>query len=129
MPIRSRIRKLLANRRQARRHKAEHKVSLIAAVALGEGANSELITGRTRDLSNTGLSLSLPITDEHQRTLIAIGETIRILLALPGKTVQLHGTVVHSQAHSESNQIIGVKVTEMYADDKTAYAEYLYSLR
>jgi|SRR5918911_1311037 hypothetical protein len=128
MPIRTRIRKFLANRRHARRHKTERKVSLIAAVALGEGANSELITGRTRDLSNTGLSLSLPITDEHQRTLIAVGETIRILLSLPAKTVRLRGNVVHSQALGESSQIIGVRIMEMYADDKAAYAEYLYSL-
>lgn len=128
MPVRSRIRKFLANRRHARRHKAEHRVSLVAGVALGVGAAAELITGRTRDISQSGLSLSLPIAYEHQRALIAVGEIIRILLVLPGKTVQLRGNVIHSLALGESNQLIGVKITEMSAADKAFYAEYLYSL-
>jgi hypothetical protein len=112
-----------------RRYKAEHETSLVAGVALGEGVSPELITGRTRDISAAGLSLSLPITDESQRTLITVGKNIRILLVLPTKTVHVRGDVVRSLSLGESIQLIGVEITQMEADDKAVYNKHLSSLR
>jgi hypothetical protein len=127
MPIR-RVHRFLANRRKASRHKAEHEISLIAGVALGDAGSTRLLTGRTRDISETGLSLSLPIDDEHQRALMAVGEPTRILLVLPTKTIHIRGEIVRSLQLDGNGQLIGVKITRMDADDKAAYAEYLSSL-
>ena len=58
--MRNRLRKLLINRRQARRHEAQREVSLLVGMTIGEGAETESVTGRTRDVSEAGLSMSLP---------------------------------------------------------------------
>src|SRR5688572_26235890 len=94
--VRKRLRKLLANSRRARRHKAQREVSLIVGITLGEGAKTELITGRTRDLSEAGLSMSLPV-NSSQRELLIAGSTARILLVLPQKTLNIRASIIHSQ--------------------------------
>ena len=127
MPIR-RVRRFLANRRKARRYNAEHKVSLIAGVALGVGGNAELLTGRTHDISKTGLSLSLPIEDERQRALMVVDESARILLVLPTKTIHLRGEIVRTLPLDDKGQLIGVKIIHIDADDKASYREYLSTL-
>jgi hypothetical protein len=89
---------------------------------------AELITGRTRDISETGLPLSLPVADDRQRTLMVVSELTRILLVLPTKTVQIRGEIVRSLPLEDKGQLIGVKITQIDADDKAVYAEYLSSL-
>ena len=133
MLIRKRMRRYLAERRKARRHQAEHEVSLIAGVALGAGPGAGLITGRTRDISEKGLSLSLPVTDEQQRALTAVGEAVRILLVLPTSTVNIQGTITRSlpldERDLERGQLIGVQITQMDAPDQATYQDYLSSLK
>jgi hypothetical protein len=127
MPIRK-LSRFLTNQRKAPRHNAEHKVSLIAGVALGVGGSATLLTGRTRDISETGLSLSLPIDDEQLRALMAVGESTRILLVLPTKTIHIRGEIVRSLPLDGKGQLIGVKIIHIDAEDKAVYAEYLTSL-
>lgn len=128
MSVRTRMRRFLANRRKARRLKAENEISLVAGVTLGEAESAEFITGRTRDISKTGLSLSLPVTD-LQRSLAAVGKSVTILLVLPTKTIHMQGDVVRSESIGESNQIIGVQVTKINDSDKPSYEAYLSSLK
>jgi hypothetical protein len=123
------MRRFLKNRRQARRHKAEREVSLIAGITLGKGSKAELITGRTRDISETGLSLSLPIDNERQRALTAVGEASRILLVLPTKTVHVYGKIVRSLPLDSKGQLVGVHITKIDADDESIYKDYLLSLK
>jgi hypothetical protein len=128
MPIRK-LSRLLNSRRKAPRHNAEHQVSLVAGVAVGEGSRAELITGRTRDISATGLSLVLPIEDELQRQRTAVGESARILLVLPTKTVHIHGKVVRSLPFDNKGQLVGVQIVKIDTDDEAIYTEYLSSLK
>jgi hypothetical protein len=130
--VRNRLRKLLTNRRQARRHKAQREVSLLVGMTIGEGAEIELVTGRTRDLSQTGLSMSLPL-NSRQRELVRVGSAVRILLMLPVRTVNIRAEVIHSEPLDEHDPdkggLIGVQITQMASDDETSYKEYLDSLK
>lgn len=91
-----------------------------------------MITGRTRDLSEAGLSMSLPVNGS-QRELLIVGSMARILLVLPTKTVNIRASIIHSQPLDDhdldTGAIIGVQITQMSSDDATHYNEYLKSLK
>jgi hypothetical protein len=130
--MRNRLRKLLANRRQARRHKAQRGVSLLVGMSIGEGTETELATGRTRDVSEAGLSMSMPL-DSRQLGAVSPGASVRILLMLPARTVSIRAEVVHSEPLDERDPdkggLIGVRITQMSSDDAAFYREFLDSLR
>jgi hypothetical protein len=129
--MRNRLRKLLSNRRQARRHKAQREVSLLVGMTIGEGSETEFATGRTRDVSEAGLSMSMPL-NSRQRELVVAGSQVRILLMLPTRTVSIRAEVIHSDYLDERDPdkgcLIGVRIRQMSSDDETSYKEFLTSL-
>lgn len=130
--MRNRLRKLLTNRREARRHKAQREVSLLVGMTIGEGAQTESVTGRTRDLSEAGLSMSMPL-DSRQHEIVRAGSSVRILLMLPSKTINIRAEVIHSEPLDERDPdkgaLIGVRITQMASEDEAPYKEYLDSLK
>lgn len=130
--LRKSLRKLLADHRRTRRRRAQRDVSLIVGITVGEGADTEVITGRTRDLSEKGLSMSLPASS-NQRQLLMAGARARVLLVLPTKTVSIGAEVVHSQPLDEldpdKGQLTGVHIFQMSSEDEAHYREYLRLLK
>lgn len=128
----NRLRKLLTNRREARRLKAQREVSLLVGMTIGEGAETELATGRTRDLSEAGLSMSMPL-NSRQHALLVAGSAVRILLMLPARTISIRVEVIYSEPLDKRDLdkgcLIGVRITQMSSDDEVSYMEYLESLK
>ena len=129
MTVRDKLSRFLTDRRQAKRLKAQREVSLVVGIAI-EGGN-EVATGRTRDLSETGLSMSLPL-DHRQREQVVTGAIARILLALPEKTVSMRAEVIHIEPLDEHDpdkgSLLRVQLTHFDVDHKAIYIEYLSSL-
>jgi hypothetical protein len=100
-------------------------------MTIGEGAKTELVTGRTRDVSQTGLSMSLPL-NSRQHELVRVGSSVRILLMLPTKTINIRAEVIHSEPLDEHDRdkgsLVGAQITQMSSEDETSYKEYLDSL-
>lgn len=129
--IKDRLRKVLKDRRRARRYRAQHAVSFIIGIALGGGDETKIITGRTHDLSETGLSLRLPWLDEQLQELAIPGASARLVLALPARTVQMQAQVMHSRplysGDVERGHLLGCRITGMSAEDESLYRQYLNS--
>src|SRR3982751_3720279 len=113
--VRSRLKTIVANRRQARRYRTRQAIALVAGITLETEAGTELITGRTRDVTETGLSLSLPIADRQQQKQMAVNVSIRVVLALPSGTVNLAAKIIHSHLLSASDpgrgMLVGLHIT------------------
>ena len=129
--IKQLYRRFLADRRRAKRYKSILNVSL-AAVAVGKTIRAEPITGRTRDMSETGIQMSIPAGSHYQHQSTRVGAELRILLALPKGTVDLTGRVVRiestEQDGMEKGRLVTVEITEMDANSRAAYKEYLKQL-
>jgi hypothetical protein len=131
--VRSRLKTIIANRRQARRYQTRRGVALIAAITFETGAGAELITGRTRDVTETGLSLSLPIHDKQQQELMKVNASIRVVLALPGRKINLSATIIHKHllevTDPNRGMLVGLQIAQIAAEDQQAYKEYVASLK
>lgn len=129
MPIRNKLSRFLPERRQAPRQVVQLEVSLVVGIAIEGG--SEVITGRTRDLSETGLSMSLPL-NYRQREQAVKGTAARVLLVLPKKTVSMYAEIKHGQLLDEHDpgrgSLLGVLITDIDVEDKAIYLEYLSSI-
>jgi c-di-GMP-binding flagellar brake protein YcgR len=128
MSMHDKLSRFLTERRQAKRRKAQREVSLVVGIAIEGGI--EAVVGRTRDLSETGLSLSLPL-ENPQREQIVPRATARILLVLPQKTISMHVEIRHIQPldeYADQGSLLGVQITHLDVDDKALYIEYLSSL-
>lgn len=123
---------IVANRRQARRYRTKRAVALVAGIAFDTGTGAELVTGRTRDVTETGLSLSLPIDDKHQQRQLAVGASARVVLALPSGTINLSARIIHSHLLSASDpgrgMLVGLQITQISPEDHQAYKDYVDSL-
>lgn len=126
--IKQLYRRYLADRRRAKRYKSILNVSL-AAVAVGKSVRVEPITGRTRDMSETGIQMSIPTGSYYQHESIRVGAELRILLALPKGTVDLTGRVVRTESADqdglEQGHLVTVEIMEMDQNNRAAYKDYL----
>src|SRR4051812_41414399 len=95
--VRSRLKAIVTNRRQARRYKTRRAVALIAGLTFGRRGGTGLGRWRPRDGGRTGLSLSLPIDDKRWRELLAVKRSARVVLALPSGKINLSATIIHSR--------------------------------
>ena len=122
----------MADRQRARRYKAARSVRLLVGVASETEEGRETVTGRTHDLSETGISISLPVGSPDRPDFADVGSTVRVLLVLPEATVGMHAEVVRSAPLDEKDAgrgwLLAVRVTGMSASDELIYKEYLRTL-
>ena len=111
-------------------------VSLLDAKknAAGYAAHhAALLSGYTRDLGESGLTLITPIIRLGERYLTDTDSIMRITLELPTGLVCLHAVSVRFEQFAEDDEetgyLIGAHITEMSNSDRERYAEYLASLR
>jgi PilZ domain. len=133
----ARLRRFVGNRRSATRY----EVRLVARVSLKERKGSAngarrnaLLEGHTRDVSETGLGLSMPAIriGEHYLT----GESSILLIELEladQQTVRMQAVAVRYERLEEdegrSEYLIGTQITEISEDDRANFLAYLKTLK
>ena len=119
-----------------RRLSPRFNVNVECNIALpGEEQSSRLLfpgatlTGRTRDVSATGLGLVVSSIYIGYDCVVDKGRTLLISLALPAGIIEMKATAVHyirQDADSgESIYLIGLHITEMADDDRARYNRFL----
>jgi hypothetical protein len=137
--IASRLREFVGNRRRAPRR----RVGLPVFVSLLDpvpGAPAAGVAGQTRDASESGLGVVLPVIRVGGRYLVGDGVTLRLTLKLPATTARLYGTPVryerlegdqdgHDGQDSQPSAgfLVGIRLNE--EGDRAALVEYLESLK
>ena len=132
--IASRLREFLGNRRRAPRH----RVRLAVFVSLLDSAPGTPpaggVAGHTRDASESGLGIVLPVIHLGGRYLVGDGVTLRLTLKLGEQSARLYGTPVRYERLDEGEDgqtdpgfLLGIRLTE--DGDRALLAEYLKSLK
>ena len=128
--IATRLRELVGNRRRALRH----RVRLPVFVSLLDGAPGDApagVAGHTRDVSESGLALTLPAIRVGGRYLAGDDVTLRLTLKLPETSVRLYGTPVRYERLEEGQPDPGFLVGIRFNDDgdRALLSEYLKGLK
>ena len=132
--IASRLREFMGNRRRAPRWKVRLAVyvSLLDAAAGAPPAGG--VAGHTRDISDGGLGLVLPVIRLGGRYLVGEGVTLRLTLKLGEQTARLYGTPVRyerleegEEGQSDPGFLLGIR---LHPDgDRALLADYLKGLK
>jgi hypothetical protein len=131
--IASRLREFVGNRRRAPRH----RVRLAVFVSLLDSAPGAPpaggVAGHTRDASESGLGVVLPVVHLGGRYLVGDGVMLRLTLKLGEQSARLYGTPVRYERLEEGQDgqtdpgfLLGIRLTE--DGDRALFAEYLKSL-
>ncbi|MDQ1557193.1 MAG: hypothetical protein QOD32_253 [Pyrinomonadaceae bacterium] len=137
--LEARVRSLLVERRRFTRRKASFAVSLPVGVSVpNEHLDPEAeeypnpIMGRTRDLSETGLSLLLPSLSLGREQISAANFPLRLVLSLPGGVAVVQAVAVRAEAvdadEAEQGFLIGARIEKMSERDRKRYLALLKSL-
>jgi len=137
--LEERVRALLIERRMFTRRKAAFTVSLPVGVSVpNENLDPEMdeypnpIMGRTRDLSETGLSLFLPSLDLGHEQISAANFPLRLVLSLPDGIAVVQAITVRAEEattpESERGFILGARIKKMNERDRKRYTALLKSL-
>jgi len=90
------------------------------------------ITGRTRDLSESGLGVIAPTIYAGYDCVVDRGRTLLVSLRLPSGNVELKATAAHyirlDDSGGESSYLIGLSITEMDAGSRARYLDFLKEL-
>jgi len=90
------------------------------------------LVGRTRNLSESGVALIVPSLRIGTGYLNEENATLRLMLDLPTKRIELHVAPVRSyqldEHEREQGYFIGAKITYISDDDFSRYKEYLRKL-
>jgi hypothetical protein len=133
----SRLRGLVSDRRRALRRQARVEVSLPftvtplgAAEGLRKGRPGEPgVAGRTRDLSETGLTLLLPSVRVGGAYLTDMESYLGINLGLPGGPVSMLAASVRfeqlSQREAGLGYLLAVRIIKMDNEERDRYLAYL----
>lgn len=133
----TRLREIVADRRQAARFKAQRPARLLFNVSVVGDDASEASTqtvplvGFTRDISEKGLALIVPSLRAGDRYLVNEGCTLRVvLLDLPTGEVEIYATPVRYMELDEpgSGHLIGVQVTRMSEPNRERLLQFLKTL-
>ncbi len=116
-------------RRQWPRYLVPAEEPVVAGVALMDSeGRPRTLTGRVRDISEAGLSLSLP-TDESCGEFSERGRTMGVVLTLPSGVIALRARVAHCTAPDErpggGGYVIGVSIIEIREEDHNRLVEYI----
>ena len=133
----TRLREIVADRRQAARFKSQRKARLLFNVSVvsdetGESRPQTIrLVGFTRDISETGLALVVPSLRIGDRYLVDEGCTLRVvLLDLPTGEAEVYATPVRYEElqEPEIGHLIGVQITGMNDEDRSRLLQYLKTL-
>ena len=130
---------LFGERRIARRHKVACEVRLPVGVSMpNERINPDAehypqpIMGRTRDVSETGLSLILPWLSLGDERIDVPGYPLRVVLCLPGGIIIVHAETVRCEPlvdeHGRGCYLVGARIRRMSQHDERRYSKFLESL-
>jgi hypothetical protein len=129
--IASRLREMVGNRRRAPRLRVRLPVFVSLLDATPGAPPAAGVAGHTRDLSESGLGVVLPVIRVGDRYLVGDGVTLRLTLKLPTVSARLYGTPVRyerlEEGHADAGFIIGIRLTE--DSDRTLLSDYLKSLK
>jgi hypothetical protein len=135
--LEERMRSLLVERRRFSRRRASFAVNLPVGVSVpNEQLDPEAeeypnpIMGRTRDLSETGLSLFLPSLRLGREQISGANFPLRIVLSLPDGIAVVQAVTVHAEetATPESGFLIGARIKKMNERDRKRYVALLRTL-
>jgi PilZ domain len=131
-----------SNRRRSPRFKAQLKTRLLFSVLFsgGGGTSSKPTSGRlhlighTRDISETGVALVVPIAEIDERYLTGENTKMQIELYLPGGPIKITAKPVHYKLLDESSgesvftegYLIGAEITKV--SNRDLFIEYLSTL-
>lgn len=130
-----------SNRRRSPRFKAQLKTRLLFSVLFSEaGASTKPTSGKlhlighTRDISETGVALVVPIAEIDERYLTGETTKMQIELYLPGGPIKITAKPVHYKLLDESSgesvftegYLIGAEITKV--SDRDLFIEYLSTL-
>jgi len=133
------VRSLFVERRRFVRRKASLAVSLPVGVCVpNENLDPEAeeypnpIQGRTRDLSETGLSLFLPTLWLGREQIGVSNFPLRLVLSLPGGVAVVQAIVVRAEevedAEGGGGYVVGARIRKMSEPDRKRYEALLRSL-
>jgi hypothetical protein len=85
--------------------------------------------GKTINMSATGLAMIVPNITLNDKSLIAKGTELTIVLDLPSGIIRLKATPIHhrrvSRFMKNSEYILGVQITEIEDDARARYLKYI----
>ena len=128
------------NRRQTPRHQARHEVCLQADLALfdarasiDQGEEKPLVLfGNTRDLSEAGVSLIVPLISIDERYCYEEDRTLPLKLYLPTGQVNMQIAPVRCHPLDEKEPgkgfLMGAEITGMDSVERARFVEYLRSI-
>jgi hypothetical protein len=133
------VRSLFVERRRFARRKASFAVNLPVGVSVpNEKLDPEAeeypnpIMGRTRDLSETGLSLFLPTLRLGHEQISAANFPLRLVLSLPDGVAVVQAVTVRAEAvdtpEGLSGFVIGARIRKMNERDRKRYTALLKTL-
>lgn len=117
-------------RRRSPRYLVPDWELLVVGVALADAAGRRRsLTGRVRDLSESGLSLLLP-TGEVCGELAERGRLLAVVLTLPSGVVRLRAGVAHCAGRQGRGgllvgYLVGISIAEIDDDDHARLIEYI----
>jgi hypothetical protein len=138
-PIRyllGRLRGAVDDRRRAPRYNVRVSFSISILDDKAEYGNTRpplTLVGRTRNVSASGLALTVPSLNLGTRQLNDENSTLRLILDLQGERVEVIVTPVRSHpldgADKDSGYFIGARITHMSDAALARYTGFLRSLR
>jgi len=127
----SNLRRLLADRRRARRARVRRGVEVLAGVTLeSEGRESVLFT-HTLDIGETGMSVLVQRL-AFDRFAVGEGREIKIALALPEGRITVLATPVHVRPGEEGEErgyVVGLRIVEAGEEERARLRDFLRGLR
>jgi hypothetical protein len=130
-----------SNRRRAPRFKAQLRARLLFSVVLSGETPADGISGRlhlvghTKDISEIGLALVVPIAEIDERYLTGEQSKMQIELYLPGGALKITARPVHYKLLDEHSAesvftegyLIGAEITKV--NDPHLFTQYLSTLK
>lgn len=132
--IASRLREFVGNRRRASRRRVHLAVFVSLLDPTPGMPPAGGVAGHTRDASESGLGVVLPVIRLGERYLVGDGVTLRLTLKLGEQTARLYGTPVrHERLEDEQDGqshpgfLLGIHLHE--DGDRAMLADYLKKLQ
>ena len=132
--IASRLREFVGNRRRAPRHRVRLAVFVSLLDSSPAAPPAAGVAGHTRDASDSGLGVVLPVIRLGGRYLVGDGVTLRLTLKLGEQSARLYGTPVRYERLDEDQDgqtgagfLLGIRLHE--DGDRALLAEYLKGLK
>jgi hypothetical protein len=128
-----------SNRRRSTRFKAQLRARLLFTVVLSEetstsGSGRLHLVGHTKDISEIGIALVVPIAEIDERYLAGESSKLQLELFLPSGTIEIAARPVHYKLLDETSgenvftegYLIGAEIIKV--SDHDLFVEYLSTL-